>query len=209
MTDTIHTGTIHTGTVQTGTVHTGTVHTGGDTGTVAAGAHAGLGDRAGLPDVADVLAETWRERMGSQPPADWLAHTTQTLNGYLAQQLAHARAMHADALAQATQSERDELTRLRTMLRQQLAALVSDGLLDLDTANTLLHGQPPLYRTYTVHIKVPFTVRVSADNDDNAYHAAVDAVADALIVDGDEIDGIWADVDPDGVDPGDIDITAP
>jgi hypothetical protein len=170
-----------------------------------------LTDLADLPDIADLLAGTWRQRMGSQPPADWLAHATHTLRAHVTQLLAHAQAQHADAIAQAAQSGRDELTRLRTTLRQQLADLAAEGQVEMDFANSLLSacGQPLLQRAYTVHVKVPFAVRVSAEDDDSAYQAAKDAVADALIPDGDEILASWDDVEHDGVDPGAVDTTAP
>jgi hypothetical protein len=168
-------------------------------------------DPADLPDIAGLLTDTWRQRMGSQPPADWLAHTTQTLHAHITQLLAHAQARHADAIAGAAQSGRDELTRLRTTLRQQLADLASEGQVELGLANSLLGacGQPLLQRAYTVHLKVPFTVRVSAGDDHSAYQAAKDTLGDALIPDGDEIHARWDDVDHDGVDPGALDTTAP
>ena len=169
-----------------------------------------LTDLADVADMADLLADTWHQRMGSQPPADWLAHATHTLRAHVTQLLAHAQAQHADAIAQAAQSGRDELTRLRTTLRQQLADLAAEGQVEMDFANSLRAcGQPLMQRSYTVNIRVPFVVRVSAEDDQNAYHAAVDALVDALILDGDEIHGVWADVEHDGVEHGAVDTTAP
>jgi hypothetical protein len=50
---------------------------------VTAAATGALTDLADLPDIADLLADTWRQRMGSQPPADWLAHATHTLRAHV------------------------------------------------------------------------------------------------------------------------------
>lgn len=155
------------------------------------------------PELADVLAATWRERLGCQPPADWLAHATAAVDAHLARLLTHTRTRAAQRADQAAQTAHDELTRLRTRVRRQLAGAVGAGHLDIDLANGMLHafGLPGLRRAYTVHIRVPFVVRVNADSDTDAYQAARDTLANALVPDGDEIEGAWDDVENDGADP--------
>ncbi len=122
------------------------------------------------------------------------------------QLLAHVRARHAAADAREAESGH-ELTRLRTTLRRQLADLPSEGRVDFDCANSLLGTchQPLLHRSYTVHVKVPFAVRVSAQDDEDAYRLAAQTLDQALIPDGDDIDARCKDVGPDGADPGGID----
>jgi hypothetical protein len=120
-----------------------------------------------------------------------------------------AAAAHlADHAAQTTS---DELTRLRRRVRRRLADIVAAGHLDIDRANGMLQafGLPGLRRAYTVRIRVPFIVRVSADCGADAYQAARDTLAEALVPDGDEIEVVWDNVENDGAEPGDIDIDEP
>jgi len=158
-------------------------------------------------ELADVLAGTWRDRFGSQPPADWLAHAAQAMDAHLTALLARARAHAADTSAEVARSTADELTQLRTRISTTIAAAVSAGHLDMDFANSILAavGLPTVRRAYTVHLRVPLEVKVTAETTSDAFQAARLVIEKYLGPDDTQLRVGWDDIENEDADAGEVD----
>ena len=148
-------------------------------------------------DIRQILVDAWRQHVATaEPPTVWLGVATARIREHIQHLLADRRIEQVRATAEATAALNGELEHLRTTLRQQIDDLITNADLDLEQANALLDacGTPVLQRRYTVRFTLPFTVRVNATNAPAAEQAALDALADALIPDGDDVVPDWEDV---------------
>jgi len=156
-----------------------------------------------------VLAATWRERLGCDPPADWLAHAAAAVDVHLARPQTDSRS-RAPGRPRGTDDQRraDPAASPRAPPPRRDCRRRAPG---HRPRQRHAPGVRPARAAPRLHGAHPSPVRraVRADCGADAYQAARDTLAEALVPDGDEIEVVWDDVENDGAEPGDIDIDEP
>jgi hypothetical protein len=117
-----------------------------------------------------LLTTAWKDAgLPTEPPVGWLTRTATAINQW--------RDLDPDPDRPGAPAPEgrtyQELTRLRRLVREQLASAVAEGDLDIDLANGMLDvfGLPSLPRRFTVRLGLPIVCDVTAGSEEEAYDA--------------------------------------